>query len=1199
MRVVIAGPRDLDGAEVTDGILVEAAMQAAASKGIVPTEVICGMARGVDILGKQWAEARGIPVVEMPAQWQRADGTTDKAAGFKRNRAMAEAAEAAVVVYDGKSKGSGNMIEEAHKRQLKVYVHRVGAQAGKHKEIPTDREADDDGVAYPKTLRTTRRIGGTLYVAGEGKRPADIAFVATALLDEEAAETQEISIAGRQIQMRPKYLKGPAGNMLKDLLMAVGIDMSDCYYTALCKSLLPRQTRLKPPVEEISKALPLLINELREVQPKIIICLGKPVFDALITRKFKFKDAKGGWFSSPLLPLSRIYVLEDVTKLLLKPEFYERFRGDFLTVKRMHDVLTGVPQQETPISYEVISTQAQLRNWVDRMLEEGWTRFSVDCEWRGRNHVDGLLRSLQVCWNADTGESVYIRFRAPDPGNPKQAGYVFDVPYEEAGKELQRLFNRPEVQFCGHHFSADAPWMYTVLGIEYFDKCWMDTEFAQQVANEHEEMGLERLALRYTSFGRYDLDLLIWKKDNPKLVGDDLGYDLIPDDLMIPYAVKDVIVPLVASSRLQEIMEREGTWEYYQEIFNPFTTSIFSDFVIQGLKVDMKKLDELRDLYSYAKVEMTKDFQRAVYAEALDITTRWVATQGIPDSTATAVLSSVFQKNYEQACAEVQSALPDDLHFRELVEHLKVAQEFNIRSHPQMTRWLFTVKGLTPVKTTGNKDKGIPSMSWEKVMELEESKRKEYKPAVDKQTIQILAEKDAMLWKLIDLNAVGNIAKSFLKPADIDADTGELIKENGLHYWIASDGRIHGMFSATETGRPRSWNPNTLNLPSWVNEKIGRGISELLNARKADGTIPQQFERYLTEKIPSIRSVFVADDGCVFEEDDYCTAELVAWAVISGDEQFIKLLTDPDPEFVLAKVGQDTEKVRVAWSDRCPVPEALRDPKFLMAYWKDGKLIQKVTEAELVRDDQGNPVHPKYDLHWDLAEMFNKKPREAMVNKKDRGAGKTGNFSTAFGSVAESLERKIEADTGVKPEEGTGQAILDALMQRQPKAFAFMEEMERLPEDPGYYDCASGRRRHFVPDQFFLRSLAGRARKSMLSRLGREARNIGPQESVAATAARAAINLQRFYRNNGMRSRVCICLYDSLSSNAHMAERFLVRMLHRKYMSEENTWDYSGRTLRYDIEQEFNKAWSWAPPKELAKKLADVTWYGNPDENPS
>ena len=100
MKVIIAGSRNLE-----NYLLVAQAMQRC---GYNVTEVVSGCATGVDTLGERWARTNNIPVKEMPANWNR-DG---KAAGPIRNREMAKYADAAVIVWDGKSAGTRNMIDE-------------------------------------------------------------------------------------------------------------------------------------------------------------------------------------------------------------------------------------------------------------------------------------------------------------------------------------------------------------------------------------------------------------------------------------------------------------------------------------------------------------------------------------------------------------------------------------------------------------------------------------------------------------------------------------------------------------------------------------------------------------------------------------------------------------------------------------------------------------------------------------------------------------------------------------------------------------------------------------------------------------------------------------------------------------------------------------------------------------------------------
>ena len=133
MRVIIAGSRSCK-----DLATVEAAI---AASGFEISEVICGMAPGVDQLGFTWAKLRNIPVLEMPAAWEdltapRARIRTDRFgrrynsnAGNVRNCQMAlKAAEVQgglIAVWDEKSYGTANMIEHAKTYGVATYVHLV------------------------------------------------------------------------------------------------------------------------------------------------------------------------------------------------------------------------------------------------------------------------------------------------------------------------------------------------------------------------------------------------------------------------------------------------------------------------------------------------------------------------------------------------------------------------------------------------------------------------------------------------------------------------------------------------------------------------------------------------------------------------------------------------------------------------------------------------------------------------------------------------------------------------------------------------------------------------------------------------------------------------------------------------------------------------------------------------------------------
>ena len=114
MKVIIAGTRTLSRySYVLD------AVKASGFCSKNDMEVVSGMAFGIDTLAVDFAERNNLKVHEFPANWKK----YKMGAGYIRNREMAEFSDALIAIWDGKSKGTKHMIEEANKLHLKVYVH--------------------------------------------------------------------------------------------------------------------------------------------------------------------------------------------------------------------------------------------------------------------------------------------------------------------------------------------------------------------------------------------------------------------------------------------------------------------------------------------------------------------------------------------------------------------------------------------------------------------------------------------------------------------------------------------------------------------------------------------------------------------------------------------------------------------------------------------------------------------------------------------------------------------------------------------------------------------------------------------------------------------------------------------------------------------------------------------------------------------
>lgn len=92
--------------------------EAVEQSGFDITEVVSGGAAVVDALGEQWAHTHSVPCRVFHADWTR----YGRSAGPVRNQQMADYADALIAVWDGKSRGTADMIRRAELRGLKVFV---------------------------------------------------------------------------------------------------------------------------------------------------------------------------------------------------------------------------------------------------------------------------------------------------------------------------------------------------------------------------------------------------------------------------------------------------------------------------------------------------------------------------------------------------------------------------------------------------------------------------------------------------------------------------------------------------------------------------------------------------------------------------------------------------------------------------------------------------------------------------------------------------------------------------------------------------------------------------------------------------------------------------------------------------------------------------------------------------------------------
>ena len=97
MKLIIAGSRTVSSVELVSYVLDKDVAEI--------SEVVSGVAVGGDTSGEYWALKHRIPVRRFHANWKK----LGKSAGPIRNQEMGDYADAAIIFWDGASRGSMHM----------------------------------------------------------------------------------------------------------------------------------------------------------------------------------------------------------------------------------------------------------------------------------------------------------------------------------------------------------------------------------------------------------------------------------------------------------------------------------------------------------------------------------------------------------------------------------------------------------------------------------------------------------------------------------------------------------------------------------------------------------------------------------------------------------------------------------------------------------------------------------------------------------------------------------------------------------------------------------------------------------------------------------------------------------------------------------------------------------------------------------
>ena len=131
----------------------------------------------------------------------------------------------------------------------------------------------------------------TKSVFGTGSRTADLLFVGEA--------------PGEQEDLTGTPFVGRAGQLLDKFLAAVDISREDVYIANILKCR-PPQNRDPLPAEEAA-CMDYLREQVRLLQPKLIVCLGRISAQKLIKQDFAITKEHGQWFEKNGYLMTAVY----------------------------------------------------------------------------------------------------------------------------------------------------------------------------------------------------------------------------------------------------------------------------------------------------------------------------------------------------------------------------------------------------------------------------------------------------------------------------------------------------------------------------------------------------------------------------------------------------------------------------------------------------------------------------------------------------------------------------------------------------------------------------------------------------------------------------------------------------------------------------------------------------------------------------
>lgn len=129
---------------------------------------------------------------------------------------------------------------------------------------------------------------------------------------------------------------GKAGQLLTQILKAIGFERDDVYIANILKSRPPGNRDPLP--DEVAAHLPILLRQITLIRPKLLLCVGRTAGNSLLGRQSSLKELRGQFHDFHGL---EVMVTFHPAALLRNPEWKRPTWDDVQQLRRRYDELTS------------------------------------------------------------------------------------------------------------------------------------------------------------------------------------------------------------------------------------------------------------------------------------------------------------------------------------------------------------------------------------------------------------------------------------------------------------------------------------------------------------------------------------------------------------------------------------------------------------------------------------------------------------------------------------------------------------------------------------------------------------------------------------------------------------------------------------------------------------------------------------------